>query len=101
MKIDTRECPPEAEKRLLTGTSDIMEIFNAHSEYTMPLRVSVLAGVLAVVTIQMTDGQMAEVMHHFMEAVQRNREGIKPVLNELIDNRADAFMAQLKAAQRK
>lgn len=100
MKIDTREYPPEMEKRLLTGTTDIMEIFNAHSEYTLPLRVSVLAGVLAVVTIQMTDGQMAEVMHHFVEAVQRNRAGIKPTLKKLTNDPTGAYLRQLKAARR-
>lgn len=101
MKIDTKDCPPDAEKRLLAGTNDIMELFNAHSEYSTSLRVSVLAGVLALVTIQMTDEQTAEMLQHFVVAVQRNRGRIKPVLNGLINDRADAFMAQLKTAQRK
>lgn len=101
MKIDTKECPPEAEKRLLTGVNNINELFNAHSEYTTALRVSVLAGVLAVVTVHMTDEQTAEVLHHFVLAVQRNHRSIKPVLDDLVSDRADAFMAQLKAAQRK
>lgn len=100
MKIDTKDCPPDAEKRLLAGTNDIMELFNAHSEYSTSLRVSVLAGVLALVTIQMTDEQTAEVLHHFVAAVQRNRNSVKPVLNKLTSDRANAFMAQLKAAQR-
>lgn len=73
MKVHNIECPTDLEKRLLIGTRDILELFNANSEYTPSMRVSVLAGVLAVQTADLTDDQVTSLLEGLGQAVALNR----------------------------
>lgn len=103
--VHTQECPPELDKRMLAGTSDVLEIFKANSEYDDSMQISVLAGVLAIVTYHINDKErLGEVLKGFIDAVLLNREGLKAQDAEMRyrgstkagSPEADAFMAQLR-----
>lgn len=98
--VDTKECPSESEARMIAGTSAMMEIFDAHSDYTLSMRISVLAGALAIVTLQLNETQMVEMLHGFGSAVSANRRGLLSKLRQDGD-RAAAYLAQLKKAARR
>jgi hypothetical protein len=88
----SRPCPPENEKRLLTGVGDVLSIFEAHTDYDMPMRVSVLAGALTAVTIGLTDDEMIIMLIEFSAAIGANRDGLLAELRQ----EAEEVVAQVQ-----
>lgn len=99
--IKHRMCPPGSEKRLLTGVGDVLSIFDAHSDYDMSMSVSVLAGVLAAVTISLPEEDMVRVMREFGEAVADSRAGLQKTVERIAKDEAERFLAQLEAVTKK
>lgn len=62
--------------------NDVLEIFEAHSDYTIDVRMSVLASTLAVLIAPYDDVTAASVMCAFNEVVAGNRQSLKKHLEK-------------------
>lgn len=84
---------PEQEKKLLIVTSDLMEIFDAHS-LDEQMRISVLAGVMAITLIHQPAIHRDVLLNAIIEAVKVNLLALDTVPASPFN--ADAYMAQLR-----
>ena len=76
-------CPPELDGRMHAGVNDILEIFDAHTDYTIDIRISVLTSTLAMLLAPYSDEEATNIMRAVNNAFAENRQSLKQAFERI------------------